>query len=124
MDPVLLFGAGEMRAASERYRGFIDSCLSRAQDVRLMDMQGVARGPPPQASRRFLLKPPVDAFWNHPGEDQVEPPFGSIELTWPGRANRSTRSLGGRSHRRALEVWLCRCGSYASRVDNRSAELV
>lgn len=82
-------------------------------------MQGVARGPPPQASRRFLLKPPVDAFWNHPGGDQVEPPFGSIELTWPGRANRSTRSFGGRRYRRALEVWLCRCGSYASRVGNR-----
>lgn len=61
------------------------------RNVKLMDMQGVAWWPPPQASRRFLLKPSVDAFWNHPGGDQVEPPpFGSIELTWPGRANRSS----------------------------------
>ena len=62
-------------------------------------MQGVSRGRRPQASRRFLLKPSVDAFWNYPGGDQVEPPFGSIKLTWPGRANRSSRSFGGRRYR-------------------------
>lgn len=107
-----------MRDTSDRYRGFI-ARLGRESEG------DEANGCAGSGSVAAAFKPPVDFYRSRQSTpfgiilEKIKSSHDSAALSLPGRAEpigrRPPSADGGTA--RALEVWLCRCGSYATRVE-------